>query len=63
MPAERPRIGVLALQGDFEAHGTLLRELGADVAQGFLYARPLPAPELEAWLAGREGAGPGTLAA
>ena len=25
-----PRVGVLALQGDFEAHGRLLRELGAD---------------------------------
>jgi pyridoxal 5'-phosphate synthase pdxT subunit len=26
-------IGVLALQGDFEAHGRLLRELGADVRE------------------------------
>ena len=25
-----PRVGVLALQGDFEAHGRLLRELGAE---------------------------------
>jgi 5'-phosphate synthase pdxT subunit len=25
-----PRVGVLALQGDFEAHGKLLRELGAE---------------------------------
>ena len=28
MPA--PQVGVLALQGDFEAHGRLLRELGAE---------------------------------
>lgn len=31
LPAPRPRVGVLALQGDFEAHGALLRDLGADV--------------------------------
>jgi pyridoxal 5'-phosphate synthase pdxT subunit len=28
-----PVVGVLALQGDFEAHGTLLRELGAAVRE------------------------------
>ena len=28
-----PLIGVLALQGDFEAHGRMLRELGADVRE------------------------------
>ena len=32
--AVAPLVGVLALQGDFEAHGKLLRELGADVARG-----------------------------
>jgi pyridoxal 5'-phosphate synthase pdxT subunit len=31
--APRPRIGVLALQGDFEAHGRILRELGAEVVE------------------------------
>ena len=31
MPA--PRVGVLALQGDFEAHARMLRELGADVRE------------------------------
>ena len=31
MPA--PLVGVLALQGDFEAHGRVLRELGADVRE------------------------------
>ena len=32
-PARRPRVGVLALQGDFEAHGALLEQLGADVVE------------------------------
>ena len=31
MPA--PLVGVLALQGDFEAHGRVLRELGAEVRE------------------------------
>jgi 5'-phosphate synthase pdxT subunit len=29
----RPRVGVLALQGDFAAHGALLEELGAEVVE------------------------------
>ncbi len=33
MTARRPRVGVLALQGDFEAHGMLLADLGADVVE------------------------------
>lgn len=40
----------------------LVRELGCDVAQGFLYARPMPLDELQAWMRapdwqGREAAG------
>jgi EAL domain-containing protein (putative c-di-GMP-specific phosphodiesterase class I) len=31
----------------------LLTELGADIAQGFLFCRPLPCHDLEHWLAGR----------
>ena len=31
-PARTPRIGVLALQGDYEAHAAALREAGADPA-------------------------------
>ena len=27
------RVGVLAIQGDFEAHGTILRQLGAEVSE------------------------------
>ena len=31
--SNRPLVGVLALQGDFEAHGRMLRALGADVRE------------------------------
>ena len=34
-----------------------LAALGCDVAQGYLLSKPLPAPEFEAWLAGRRVAG------
>ena len=32
-PAGPPVVGVLALQGDFEAHGRMLRQLGAEVRE------------------------------
>jgi diguanylate cyclase (GGDEF)-like protein/PAS domain S-box-containing protein len=35
----------------------LLRAMGCDVAQGYLFSRPLPAGEIGAWLAQRRGAG------
>ena len=36
-----------------EAIARRLREMGCDIAQGFLYAKPMPLAELEAWLEGR----------
>ncbi|HYF27423.1 MAG TPA: pyridoxal 5'-phosphate synthase glutaminase subunit PdxT [Baekduia sp.] len=33
MSAAAPRVGVLALQGDFLAHATMLRDLGAEVVE------------------------------
>jgi EAL domain-containing protein (putative c-di-GMP-specific phosphodiesterase class I) len=32
------------------AHADALRELGCDIAQGYHYARPMPAADLQAWL-------------
>jgi len=32
----------------------ILRELGCDIVQGFLFARPMPEAELREWLRGRE---------
>jgi diguanylate cyclase (GGDEF)-like protein len=37
-----------------ESAATLLREFGCDVAQGYLYARPMPCDALEKWLEGRQ---------
>jgi len=38
---------------DEEAQAEHLREMGCDEIQGFLYARPVPAPEFIAWAAAR----------
>ncbi|WP_317203495.1 EAL domain-containing protein [Janthinobacterium sp.] len=52
-----------ALQLDVVAEGvetagqlTLLRALGCDLAQGFLFSRPLPPAEIGAWLGAQRGA-------
>jgi diguanylate cyclase len=37
-----------------EAAAARLRDIGCDVAQGYLYAKPMPLAALEAWLEGRE---------
>src|SRR6202166_644945 len=31
-----------------------LRDYGCDIAQGYLYAKPMPLPQFESWLKGRE---------
>ena len=37
-----------------EAAAARLRDFGCDIAQGYLYAKPMPLPALESWLEGRE---------
>ncbi|WP_433219976.1 putative bifunctional diguanylate cyclase/phosphodiesterase [Dactylosporangium sp. CS-047395] len=39
-----------------EAHVLALRSLGCDIAQGYHYARPMPAADLELWLQARHPA-------
>ena len=36
-----------------EAAASVLRELSCDIAQGYLYARPMPRAVLEIWLQGK----------
>ena len=43
-------LNVVAEGIESEDHAAVLRELGCDLGQGYLYARPLPAPEFEAFL-------------
>ena len=44
---------VLAEGVETETQERILRELGCDYVQGYLYAKPLPPDELAAWLGGR----------
>ena len=57
------RLMVVAEGVETEAEQAFLQAHGCDMAQGFLHARPIPAPEFEAWLAAaghgsRAGAAP-----
>jgi diguanylate cyclase (GGDEF)-like protein len=47
------RLRVVAEGVEDEATWTLLAELGADAIQGFVLSRPLPAAQLDGWLAAR----------
>src|SRR6266536_835985 len=47
------RIGVVAEGIETETQFRILRDIGCDVGQGYLFARPLPAGEAEALLAGQ----------
>ncbi len=49
---------VVAEGVETEAEAALLREAGCDELQGYLFARPMPAAELQAWMQGRKLAAP-----
>ena len=49
---------VLAEGVENEIQASLLRDLGCDEAQGYLYAKPMPLDELGPWLAQRRGWAP-----
>jgi diguanylate cyclase len=54
--AHRLGLRVVAEGVETEEDGAVLAELGCDVAQGFLIARPMPVADLRAWLRGRRAA-------
>jgi EAL domain-containing protein (putative c-di-GMP-specific phosphodiesterase class I) len=47
---------VLAEGVETEAQAAILKELGCDEVQGYLYGRPMPLDQLLAWLRGQPGA-------
>jgi EAL domain-containing protein (putative c-di-GMP-specific phosphodiesterase class I) len=44
------KVSVLAEGVETEEQASILRQLGCDEAQGYLYAKPMPLPELKTWL-------------
>jgi EAL domain-containing protein (putative c-di-GMP-specific phosphodiesterase class I) len=50
----RLELKVVAEGIENEASAAHLRELNCDLAQGYLFAKPMPRVELEKWLEGRE---------
>lgn len=52
-------VGLRAVAEGVETSGQLrtLKEMGCDLAQGFHFSRPLPAPRLKEWLDARPGGG------
>jgi EAL domain-containing protein (putative c-di-GMP-specific phosphodiesterase class I) len=53
--ARRLGLSVVAEGVETEAQQHFLAEIGCDVLQGFLFSRPLPTAEFEAWLSRRYG--------
>jgi EAL domain-containing protein (putative c-di-GMP-specific phosphodiesterase class I) len=51
------KVEVVSEGVETEAELAFLREHGCDMAQGFLYNRPMPASQFERWVAGRISAG------
>jgi EAL domain-containing protein (putative c-di-GMP-specific phosphodiesterase class I) len=47
-------LAVVAEGIETEAAAARLREFSCDIAQGYLFAKPMPLAELECWLTGRE---------
>jgi len=47
---------VVAEGVETEAEQAFMQAHGCDMAQGYLHARPIPAPEFETWMARRAGA-------
>jgi EAL domain-containing protein (putative c-di-GMP-specific phosphodiesterase class I) len=56
--AQALKMTVVAEGVETEAQAELLRSLGCDAVQGYLYARPAPAAQTLEWLRRRPGVAP-----
>lgn len=61
-PTIRQWLAVVAEGVETDAEQAFLQAYGCFMAQGFLHARPIPAPEFEAWLAMAVSRGAGAAA-